>query len=42
MGDIEGLASILRCRVASLPLKYLGHSLGAPYKASTIWNDIIK
>jgi hypothetical protein len=32
----EGLASILGCRVASLPMKYLGLSLGAHYKASTI------
>jgi hypothetical protein len=38
----EGLASILECRVASLPMKYLGLPLGAPYKASTIWNGIEK
>jgi hypothetical protein len=34
--DIEGLDSILGCRVASLPMKYLGLPFGAPYKASTI------
>jgi hypothetical protein len=42
VGDVEGLASILGCRVAYLPMKYLGHPLGAPYKASTIWNGIIE
>jgi hypothetical protein len=42
VGDVEGLASILGCRVASLPMKYLGLPLGAPYKASTIWNGIIE
>lgn len=39
--DVEGLASILGCRVASLPMKYLGLLLGAHYKASTIWSGII-
>jgi hypothetical protein len=29
MVDVEGLADILGCRVSSLPLKYLGLSLGA-------------
>jgi hypothetical protein len=42
VGDVEGLTTILRCRVASLAMKYLGLSLGAPYKASAIWNDIIE
>jgi hypothetical protein len=42
VGDVEGLARILGCRVASLPMKYLGLPLGASYKASTIWNDIIE
>jgi len=41
-GDVEGLASILGCRVASSLIKYLGLPLGASYKASTIWNDIIE
>jgi hypothetical protein len=40
--DVEGLASILGCRVASLPMKYLGLLLGAHYKASTIWSGIIE
>jgi len=30
--DVEELTSILGCGVASLPLKYLGLSLGAKYK----------
>jgi hypothetical protein len=42
VGDVEGLASILTCKVASLPTKYLGFPLGVPYKASTIWNGIIE
>lgn len=29
VGDVEGLARILSCRVASLQMKYLGLSLGA-------------
>jgi hypothetical protein len=28
--------------VAGLPMKYLGLPLGAPYKSTTIWNDIIE
>jgi len=42
VGDVEGLASILGCGVASLPIKYLGLPLGAHYKASTIWSSIIE
>ena len=42
VGHEEGLVSILGCRVASLPMKYLSLPLGASYKASTIWNDIIE
>jgi hypothetical protein len=37
VGDIEGLANILRSIMASLPMKYLDIPLGASYKASTIW-----
>jgi hypothetical protein len=36
VGDVRGLASILGCGVASLPMKYLGFPLGAHYKASAI------
>jgi hypothetical protein len=40
--DVEELVSILRCRVSSLPMKYLGLPLGASYKATSIWNDVIE
>jgi hypothetical protein len=40
VGDVEGLACILGCRVSSLPMKYLGLPLGASYKATSIWNGI--
>jgi hypothetical protein len=42
VGDVEVLASILGCRVASLPMTYSGLPLGSAYKASTIWNGIIE
>jgi hypothetical protein len=34
--DVEGLAQLLGCRVASLPMTYLGLPLGASYKATSI------
>jgi hypothetical protein len=40
--DIEGLDSILGCRVASLPMKYLGLPLGVSYKTTSIWNGIVE
>ena len=40
--DVEGLANILGCGVASLPIPYLGLPLGAHYKASNIWTSIIE
>jgi hypothetical protein len=40
--NVEGLASILGCRVSSLPMKYLGLPLGASFKAKSIWDDIIE
>jgi hypothetical protein len=42
VGDVEGLASILGCGVASLPIKFLGLLLGAQYKASNIWSSVIE
>jgi hypothetical protein len=42
VGSVEGLAGILWCGVALLPVKYLGLSLGAQYKTSNIWSSIIK
>jgi hypothetical protein len=40
--DVEELASILGGGVALLPLKYLGLPLGAKYKDSHMWNNIIE
>jgi len=42
VGDVEELASILGCGVASLPIKYLGLPLGAKYKDAHMWNSIIE
>jgi hypothetical protein len=38
MGD---LACILGCGVSSLPIKYLGLSLGAPFKAKSYWDEVV-
>jgi len=40
--NVKGLASILGCRVSSLPIKYLGLLLGASFKGKSIWDDIIE
>jgi hypothetical protein len=40
--DVEGLAQLLGCRVASLPMTYLGLPFGASYKAVSIWNGVIE
>ena len=42
VGNIDALATILRCRVGSLPLTYLGMSLGTPYKTTSMWNPILE
>ena len=36
VGNIDDLASILSCRVGSLPMKYLGMPLGTPFKTASI------
>jgi len=36
------LANLLGCRVASLPMTYLGLQLGASYKSTSIWNGVIE
>ena len=36
VGNIDALATILRCRVGSLPMKYLEMPLGTPYKTASI------
>ncbi len=40
--DVACLASILGSRVSSLPMKYLGLPLGAPFKAKSFWVAIIE
>ena len=42
VGNIDALATILRCRVGSLPLKYLHMLLGTPYKTAYVWNPILE
>jgi hypothetical protein len=42
VGDVEGVASILGCGVASLSIKYFGLPSDAHYKPSTIWSSIIE
>jgi len=39
--NVFELAGILGCGVASLPLKYLIHLLGASHKAKHIWDNVI-
>jgi hypothetical protein len=39
--NIEGLASILGCKVSCFPKKSLGIPLGALFKVKSIWDDII-
>ena len=36
------MATILRCKVGSLPMKYLGMLLGTPYKIASVWNPILE
>jgi hypothetical protein len=40
--DVERLANLLGCWVASLPMTYLGLPLGASYKSTSIWNGVIE
>jgi hypothetical protein len=40
--DVEGLAAVLGCKVAELPIIYLGLPLGSSFKDQSIWNGIIK
>jgi hypothetical protein len=39
--NVDDLAGILGCGVSSFPLKYLGLLLGAPFKARSIWDDVV-
>jgi hypothetical protein len=38
--QVEALASMLGCGVATLPVKYLGLPLGASFKAKHIWDGV--
>jgi hypothetical protein len=40
--NVPELAGILGCRVASLPLTYLGLPLGASYKSKSIWVGVVE
>jgi hypothetical protein len=40
VGNVGTLAAYLGCRVAGLPMKYLGLPLGVDYKAASIWNEV--
>jgi len=42
VGNIGALAGILRCRLGSLPMKYLGMPLSTPYNIASIWNAILE
>ena len=44
VNNLDALANILRCRVGSLPMKYLGMGmpLGTSFKTASIWNPILK
>ena len=42
VGDVEGLSSILGCKVDSMPFSYSGLPLGAHYKDSSIWSNVIE
>jgi hypothetical protein len=39
---VESLASILWCRAALLPMKYLSLPLGVSYKSTFIWSGIVE
>ena len=40
--DVHALADILECRVGTLPMSYLGMSLGASHNSPSIWNPILE
>ena len=42
VNNLAALASILQCRVGSLPMKYLGMPLGTSFKTASIWNLILE
>ena len=42
VNNVHALAEILGCNVGSLPMTYLGMSLGASHKSLSIWNSILE
>jgi hypothetical protein len=40
--NIEDIREILGCKLALLPMKYLGLPLGANFKEKTIWNSVLE
>ena len=42
VNNLAALASILHCRVGSLPMKYLGMPLETSFKMVSIWNPILE
>ena len=42
VNNLVALASILQCRVGSLPMKYLEMPLGTSFKTASIWNPILE
>jgi hypothetical protein len=40
--QVDHLASILGCEVATLPFKYLGLPLGAPNNVTQIWDGVLE
>ena len=42
VSNMAGLANILRCRVGTLPMKYLGMALGTSFKTAFIGNPILE
>uniref|UniRef100_A0A2N9HTX3 Reverse transcriptase zinc-binding domain-containing protein n=1 Tax=Fagus sylvatica TaxID=28930 RepID=A0A2N9HTX3_FAGSY len=40
--NIEDIREILGCKLALLPMKYLGLPLGANFKENTIWNSVLE
>lgn len=42
MKDVGGLASILGCKVSSLPMKYMGLPLGRCLRQKSIYDGIIE
>ena len=40
VSNMEDLAGVLGCKVAILLTTYLGLPLGAPFKFSTVWDEV--